>query len=81
MLTIEYIEDDLVMLRGVLACASVQGTKRYLQGIHITTARTEASDGARIGAFDTPGCSDPELNIVLPVFKIPPKSATVRISH
>lgn len=73
MILIEFKEDDLTMLRGVLACAGVKDVRYYLNGIHISDRYVESTDGHRFARFKTPTlCGGPlEKGIIIPSFKIP----------
>jgi len=71
---IEFKEDDLTMLRGVLACAGVKDVRYYLNGIHISDRYVESTDGHRFARFKSPSqCGGPlsPKGIIIPTFKIP----------
>ncbi len=74
MVPIEFKEDDLHMLRAVLACAGVDDTRDYLNGIHVTNQYVESTDGHRFARFKTPAMWNgllSEKGVILPNFKIP----------
>ena len=73
MILIEFKEDDLTMLRGVLACAGVRDVRYYLNGIHISDRYVESTDGHRFARFPTPKvCNGPlDGSVTVPRFKIP----------
>ena len=74
MIPIEFKEDDLHMLRAVLACAGAKDPRYYLNGIHVTSQYVESTDGHRFARFKTPAMCNGllgEKGVILPSFKIP----------
>ena len=79
---IEFTSDDLIMLRGVMACTAKNDIRYYLKGFHINSEHVVATDGNRIAKFNTPH-QDGELlenGVIIPTIKIPFSVHTVIIT-
>jgi DNA polymerase III sliding clamp (beta) subunit (PCNA family) len=79
---IEFTSDDLIMLRGVMACAAKNSVRYALNGFHINSEHVVGTDGSRIAKFNTPHF-DGELlenGVIIPSIKIPFSVHTVAIA-
>ena len=79
---IEFTSDDLIMLRGVMACAAKNSVRYALNGFHINSEHVVGTDGSRIAKFNTPHF-DGELlenGVIIPTIKIPFSVHTVVIT-
>ena len=79
---IEFTSDDLIMLRGVMACTAKNDIRYYLKGFHINSEHVVATDGSRIAKFNTPHFDGelPEKGVIIPTIKIPFSVHTVIIT-
>jgi len=79
---IEFTSDDLIMLRGVMACAAKNDIRYYLKGFHINSEHVVGTDGSRIAKFNTPHFNGelPENGVIIPSIKIPFSVITVVIT-
>ena len=79
---IEFTSDDLIMLRGVMACAAKNSVRYALNGFHINSEHVVGTDGSRIAKFNTPHQDGelPENGVIIPSVKIPFSVHTVIIT-
>jgi len=79
---IEFTSDDLIMLRGVMACTAKNDIRYYLKGFHINSEHVVGTDGNRIAKFNTPHFDGelPEKGVIIPTIKIPFSVHTVIIT-
>jgi DNA polymerase III sliding clamp (beta) subunit (PCNA family) len=79
---IEFTGEELVMLRGVMACTAKNDIRYYLKGFHINSEHVVATDGSRIAKFNTPHFDGelPEKGVIIPTIKIPFSVHTVIIT-
>lgn len=82
MIKLNFTDNDLVMLRGVMACSAKKDVRYYMNGFCINQQDVVATDGHRIAKFPIPenlGNETIEGNIIIPTVKIPAGTSTLTL--